>query len=790
MTITALTDAELLNQARGGDDAAFTELYVRHQAAAKRLASTYTRISDPDDLVNGAFERVLGAIRRGGGPTESFRAYLFVTLRRLAAEKGERPADEPLDEVPEPVGDEADAPGLDRVDRELITTAFESLPDRWQAVLWHTAVEGRQPRELAAVLGVSANAAAAMAYRAREKLRQAYLQAHLLASPSPEHEPYRSQLGAYVRDGLSARDRAAVQAHLDGCEPCRDLVAELNDVNRMLVRSVAPLFLLGGMGGAAAAAGVGGAAAVGSDAGGKGAGAAGQGFVGKLKHLAPTVGTVAAIAAVVAGLAGLGLMTRRDDPGPVDKARDARDIGAPSDSDRDGSSGGSGSDSGSGADSGAGDSVFGGDDFALAPFDDGSGLDDSFFADFGEGSGVDEFDTFGSGSSSRSRRRATTPPASTPTSPAPPPATAPPTTPPATSPTTPSDPPPSEPTPAPPTLAFSTSVWTPLAAGQGTLSVTIGEAGVTPGLTATAFSAPAGLTAVAEPDAAAAADQPAQLRLELSLTAAAAADPEGTLDDRCATPETVPGPLGGQMITCLLDQPPTGGTDTFTFALEVDAPDQTAMLRLFRGDALEAELPTALPLDRLEDGLGLTDSTWTPYPGRGSVQLPLGELSVGATNAGTRPVPNGSIRITLAGHAGFVPPQLFSDQLPPGGMLEAPALANVLPPELRDLLLTRVLDPLPAGCAIEGWTPPTGETGWAQVLLGGLPHTMVCQLDELAPGATLSFPTLLAATNPLYTGPGDGAGDPHATVQLELGGVPVGPPADVDMRSRGEGPVS
>ena len=58
------------------------------------------------------------------------------------------------------------------------------------------------------MLGVSANAAAAMSYRAREKLRQAYLQAHLMASPAPDHEPYRSQLGAYVRGGLSARDTA------------------------------------------------------------------------------------------------------------------------------------------------------------------------------------------------------------------------------------------------------------------------------------------------------------------------------------------------------------------------------------------------------------------------------------------------------------------------------------------------------------------------------------------------------------------------------------------------------
>src|SRR5262245_47280471 len=350
MTITALSDAELLAQARGGDEAAFTELYVRHQAAARRLAATYKRVGDPDDLVNGAFERVLGALRRGSGPTESFRAYLFVTLRRLAAEQGQRPADHPIDEVPEPVGEEAEAPELAQADRELIAQAYESLPDRWQAVLWHTAVEGRQPRELAAVLGVSANAASAMAHRAREKLRQAYLQAHLLASPAPEHEPYRAQLGAYVRDGLSARDRAAVQRHLDGCEECRDLVAELNDVNRMLVRSVVPLFLLGGAATKVAVAGVG-AAAAGTEAAKSGSG----GLLGKIKNAGPTVGGVVAAVAVVGGVIGLGLAVSRSSPGPTDQAADARNIG-PSGAPKGGSggSGSTGGGSGSGAGGGAG----------------------------------------------------------------------------------------------------------------------------------------------------------------------------------------------------------------------------------------------------------------------------------------------------------------------------------------------------------------------------------------------------------------------------------------------------
>ena len=242
MTPTAVSDAELLGQARDGDEAAFTELYVRHQAAAQRLANAYSRAGDPEDLVNESFERVLAALRRGTGPTEAFRAYLFVTLRRLAADRISRSLDEPVDEVPEPVRNEQENPPLDPADRQLVVTAYESLPERWQAVLWQTAVEGRQPRDLAPGLGMSANAAAALAYRAREKLRQAYLQAHLQAAPRPTCEPHRSRLGAYVRDGLSRRDRSATELHLDGCSSCRGLVGELADVNRMLVRSLLPIF--------------------------------------------------------------------------------------------------------------------------------------------------------------------------------------------------------------------------------------------------------------------------------------------------------------------------------------------------------------------------------------------------------------------------------------------------------------------------------------------------------------------------------------------------------------------
>ncbi|HMG43927.1 MAG TPA: sigma-70 family RNA polymerase sigma factor [Acidimicrobiales bacterium] len=229
----SVSDMELVSRVRDGHEAAFSELFVRHKAVARRIALTYWCPGDPDDLVNEAFEKVLAATRRGAGPTEAFRAYLLATLRRLAADHAEAPRDEPLDDIPP--GAAAAPPLPDVGDRDLITRAFESLPDRWQAVLWYTAVEGRNPRELAPLLGVSPNAVAALAYRAREHLRRAFLQAHLQTWARPQCEPHRSLLGAYVRDGQSRRVRAATQRHLDDCAVCRGLVAELTDIDSMLV---------------------------------------------------------------------------------------------------------------------------------------------------------------------------------------------------------------------------------------------------------------------------------------------------------------------------------------------------------------------------------------------------------------------------------------------------------------------------------------------------------------------------------------------------------------------------
>jgi RNA polymerase sigma factor (sigma-70 family) len=300
MAVMSASDSELLREARAGDHAALTELYVRHRAAALRVARSYRSPAEAEDLVSAAFERVMGALRRGGGPVEAFRAYLYVTLRRLAMQQAAQADNEPLDQVPETVVAVAGLPPIDASERALVSEAFAGLPERWQVVLWQIAVEGRHPREVATATGMQANTVSVLAHRARERLRQTYLQAHVRTHPARGCDPHRSRLGAYVRGGLSRRHRGAADDHLAGCEPCRELVAELADVNRLLVRAVAPLFAVGSgdlvvpTAGAASAGLATASTSLTGPVAGLGAGAAGAGVAAKV-----TAGLAAAVAALV-----------------------------------------------------------------------------------------------------------------------------------------------------------------------------------------------------------------------------------------------------------------------------------------------------------------------------------------------------------------------------------------------------------------------------------------------------------------------------------------------------------
>ncbi|MDF2978295.1 MAG: hypothetical protein K0S40_3023 [Actinomycetospora sp.] len=314
------SDAELIARLRGrGADqdstAAFATLYARHHDAARALARQLARSpADADDLVAGAFTRMLEVLRAGRGPTEAFRAYLLTSVRHLAYDRTR--AERRLDLTDDLAGVHGADPevtvvpftdtALAGLERTLAAQAFATLPERWQAVLWHLEVEGDSPADIAPLFGLTPNAVSALGYRAREGLRQAYLQEHLAAGSGRwdrRHRDTGERLGAYTRGGLSRRDAQRVEVHLAECDECRALADELREVNSGMVRAVvAPLVLGAGLVGYLSSRGSTGTIALDATTGELAV--AGGGALGVLGALTGLTGVTGAVRPAVTGRLG------------------------------------------------------------------------------------------------------------------------------------------------------------------------------------------------------------------------------------------------------------------------------------------------------------------------------------------------------------------------------------------------------------------------------------------------------------------------------------------------------
>ncbi|KMS66809.1 ECF subfamily RNA polymerase sigma-24 subunit [Streptomyces viridochromogenes] len=281
------SDADLIGRMRSGDDTAYEELYRRHAEAVRRYARTCCRDAHTaDDLTAEVFARMLQAVRGGSGPEHAVRAYLLTSIRRAAADWTKSARREQLVDdfalfaaqstrVSEVSDDDtldlgADVRAMHEAEQSMAMRAFRSLPERWQAVLWHTEVEDESPSEVATLFGLDANGTRVLASRAREGLKQAYLQAHVSASLARDEECARhaDRLGAYARGSLRTRAERGLRKHLEECAKCRLAAGQIQEVAGG-IPAVVPVAVIGWFG----AAGY--AKAAGLIAGGAGAGAAG-----------------------------------------------------------------------------------------------------------------------------------------------------------------------------------------------------------------------------------------------------------------------------------------------------------------------------------------------------------------------------------------------------------------------------------------------------------------------------------------------------------------------------------
>lgn len=318
------SDAELLEDAREGNELAYELLVSRHWNSAVAYARTIGGASDAEDLVSMAVTKILVMLRRGQGPTQGFGSYLRATIRTTQIDTIRKSSNQeaPIDsQTMEIVTEPSDDGTEDRAESELLRRAFMTLPQRWQQVLWARSVNEDSVASVAEALGVKENAVAALHFRAREGLRQAYLSEHLEATSDAACREVVNLLPRYVRGALRGRETEQVEKHLDTCLRCAAALTELGAINTRLGASLAPLALAGVLpfavtgiaqastasasavstaassGGTAASSGAG-SSAGGSSAGGSSAGGSSAGASQGTLLVAAGVGVAAVVAAV------------------------------------------------------------------------------------------------------------------------------------------------------------------------------------------------------------------------------------------------------------------------------------------------------------------------------------------------------------------------------------------------------------------------------------------------------------------------------------------------------------
>jgi RNA polymerase sigma factor (sigma-70 family) len=262
-------------------DDEYAALYREHNARLVAYARSLTGSSAvAEDLAAEAHFRVWRRIH-AGHVVENPSAYLTTTVRNLAAGLGRAQHEitrdvAELPEDPQRAETLAEDPERRASQVDLISRLLKELPERWAKALWYAEVEDLPMEAVGERIGASAGTTAVVLTRARERLRQAFLQSQHGRPANEECEQYWKQMPTIVRATASARRTKSVLDHCEGCEDCRTRMLALTEANTRLPLLLGPALLGIVLGGGAwflpTVAGVG--AATGAAVGAKTAGAA------------------------------------------------------------------------------------------------------------------------------------------------------------------------------------------------------------------------------------------------------------------------------------------------------------------------------------------------------------------------------------------------------------------------------------------------------------------------------------------------------------------------------------
>jgi RNA polymerase sigma-70 factor, ECF subfamily len=178
------TDAELAARARGGDEAAFEELFHRHRRRVALIAARFFRRREQvEEIVQESFTKAFFALEEfAGGRDASFAAWLARIAFNVCYDELRRQKRRPesaLEEVTEEesarlrerVRGGSDAEGQ-AVSRDLATKLLARLSPEDRLVLVMLDVEGLSAAEIGNLLGWTVSKVKVRAHRARAHLRR------------------------------------------------------------------------------------------------------------------------------------------------------------------------------------------------------------------------------------------------------------------------------------------------------------------------------------------------------------------------------------------------------------------------------------------------------------------------------------------------------------------------------------------------------------------------------------------------------------------------------------------
>ncbi|WP_167200321.1 sigma-70 family RNA polymerase sigma factor [Brevibacterium pigmentatum] len=163
-SLADFTEDELFSLIDVGSSGAFSEFYRRHIASATVLAAADS--ANPRSRADAAFLAILKSLLDGTADRSSgFTALIRDEIVRSSDSDSAASSSELTEAEPEDLSSFA-----------VIASAFSSLPDNWQRILWLREVEGQSAQSAAELLDITSATADRLTARAREELESTWTQ--------------------------------------------------------------------------------------------------------------------------------------------------------------------------------------------------------------------------------------------------------------------------------------------------------------------------------------------------------------------------------------------------------------------------------------------------------------------------------------------------------------------------------------------------------------------------------------------------------------------------------------